>query len=149
MAPGTERNRDDYVCSHERHPHPYRRPLIVAVHHNIAKVGIPWLDHYMGTVNGDQVHQVLLEAKHRLRGVFTGHIHQNLDVVHDGILYSAAASPWFQFSAYAGLTATARDQAGVPGFSVVTISRPLCAGIRLSYRCDTPPAFRRGLLVFA
>ena len=29
------------------------RPLVVAVHHNVPKVATPWLDEYMGVVNGE------------------------------------------------------------------------------------------------
>lgn len=98
------------------------RPLIVACHHNLVKVGIEWLDKYMGVTNGEAVHAVLLQARHRLRGVFTGHIHQNLDVLRDGILYSAPLSSWFQFSAYDGMEKTTADDVTLPGFSVVTVS---------------------------
>lgn len=99
------------------------RPLIVGIHHNVVKVGFDWLDNYMGTKNGDDVHAVLLQARHRLRGVFTGHIHQNLDVVQDGILYSSALSSWFQFIAYEGMEKTTIDDVSLPGFSVVKLAK--------------------------
>ncbi|MDX1991949.1 MAG: metallophosphoesterase [bacterium] len=98
------------------------RPLVIAVHHHVLPVGIPWLDSYMGIRNGDQFHEAILPAKHRLRGVFFGHVHQNLDVVRDGILYSSTLSSWVQFQSYPGMSATTPDHGAEPGYSIVTIS---------------------------
>lgn len=99
------------------------RPLVVAVHHNILPVDIPWLDTYMRTRNGEQFHDILLRAKHRIRGVFHGHVHQNLDTLRDGILYSSTLSSWTQFHAWPGQTHTSVDYGAEPGFSIVSISR--------------------------
>lgn len=101
------------------------RPLIVATHHNVLPSGVPWLDGYMRTANGEALHQVLAQARHRLRGVFHGHIHQPIDQFRDGVLYSAAASPWCQFMGYPMPTNTevTEDRVALPGFSVVTITR--------------------------
>ena len=98
------------------------RPLIIAVHHNLLPVGIPWLDTYMRTANGEQVHAAILPARDRLRGVFFGHLHQNVDVMQDGILYSSVASSWFQLEAYPGLIETTPDRGAELGYSVVTIT---------------------------
>ena len=99
------------------------RPLIVAVHHNLLPVGIPWLDDYMRTINGEAVHQALLPARHRLRGVFFGHVHQNLDMYRDGILYASTLSSWTQFQAWPEQIETIQDTNADPGFSVVTLTR--------------------------
>ncbi len=98
------------------------RPLIIAVHHNVLDVGVPWLDNYMGIRNGERFHQAILPAKDRLRGVFFGHVHQNLDILRDGILYSSCLSSWTQFQAFPGMTHTTSDTGAEPGFSVVTIT---------------------------
>lgn len=100
------------------------RPLLIAVHHNIVPCGVPWLDDFMRTNNGEAFHEIVVKAKHRLRGVFHGHIHQPIDIVRDGVLYSAAASPWCQFGAFPmpdNIAVTA-DPIAQPGFSVVTIT---------------------------
>ncbi|NWF70355.1 MAG: metallophosphoesterase [Chloroflexi bacterium] len=99
------------------------RPLVVALHHNPLKVGIPWFDEYMGLQNGDALHSVLLKARPRLRGVFFGHIHQNIDIYRDGILYSSALSSWYQLHCWPGQTSTVVDSGAEPGFSVVTVTR--------------------------
>jgi len=99
------------------------RPLIVAVHHPILPVGIPWLDDFMRTTNGEAVHHALTPARHRLRGVFFGHVHQNLDMYRDGILYASTLSSWGQFHAWPGQVETSADLGADLGFSVVTLTR--------------------------
>lgn len=108
----------DALCSA-----PDERPLVVAVHHNLKPGGFPWLDDYMGIVNGDDLHTILLKARGRLRGVFHGHIHQNTDLYRDGILYSSTLSSWTQFLAWPGMDATNADVGAEPGFSVVTVTQ--------------------------
>ena len=98
------------------------RPLIVAVHHNPLPVDVPWLDDYMALRNGDLLHEALLPARHRMRGVFFGHVHQNVDIYRDGILYCSTLSSWTQFQAYPGMTITTSDRGAEPGFSVVMVS---------------------------
>lgn len=100
------------------------RPLMIAVHHNIVPVGVPWLDQMMGTRNGQEVHEIVRQARDRLRGVFHGHIHQNLDVLRDGVLYSAANSSWTSFMTLPLPTHTdiIDDPNQPPGFSVVNIT---------------------------
>jgi Icc protein len=100
------------------------RPLVIAVHHNVVRAGVPWLDDYMRIQNGDELHAIIRQARDRLRGVFHGHIHQNLDVLQDGVLYSAAASSWCGFMAYPipENDQVTPDFAMNPGFSVVTIT---------------------------
>lgn len=99
------------------------RPLVIATHHNVLPVGIPWLDDYMGVKNWADFHEALLPAKHRIRGIFSGHVHQHIDIVRDGILYASTASSWAQFSSYPTLDKTTSDIGAEPGFSLVTISR--------------------------
>jgi Icc protein len=98
------------------------RPLIVALHHNPLKVGIPWFDDYMALQNGEALHAILLKAGARLRGVFFGHIHQNVDIYRDGILYISALSSWYQLHSYPGQEKTKVDVAAEPGFNVVTVT---------------------------
>lgn len=98
------------------------RPLVVAVHHNVLPVGSPWLDEYMRITNGEDLHGVLLKARDRLRGVFFGHVHQNIQMLKDGILYTSALSSWCQFHSWPGLEDTIDDDSE-PGFNVVTLTR--------------------------
>lgn len=109
----------DDICSSND-----ERPLVVAVHHNILRVGVPWLDDWMRTENGDAFHAIVRQARDRLRGVFFGHIHQNIEALQDGVLYAAAASPWCQFMSYPipENTMVINELDARPGFSVVTIT---------------------------
>lgn len=99
-----------------------KRPLVVAVHHNVLANGVPWWDDFMRMTNGQDFHQALLPARHRLRGVFHGHVHQPVDTYRDGILYSGVSSSWYQLHAFPGQTDTRGDADGEPGFSVVTVT---------------------------
>ena len=101
---------------------PDERPLVVAVHHNALPVGVPWLDEFMRMTNGEELHQALLPARDRLRGVFFGHIHQNQQVLRDGILYSSVLSSWYQIHSWPGQTETTYEPDAEPGFNVVTIT---------------------------
>jgi Icc protein len=99
------------------------RPLIVAVHHNALPMGTPWWDDFMRMVNGEAFHQALLPARERIRGVFFGHVHQSTETLRDGILHVSAPSSWTQILNNPTQVKTEYDPFGVPGFSVVTITR--------------------------
>jgi 3',5'-cyclic-AMP phosphodiesterase len=97
------------------------RPLIIAMHHNPIMGGVPWLDDVAGIKNSDALHAAILPAKDRLRGVFFGHIHQNIDIYRDGILYCSTLSSWTQFQGWPGQAELLYAPDEGPGFSVVTI----------------------------
>lgn len=99
-----------------------QRPLVVAVHHNVLPVDVPWLDEYMPMTNAEDFHAALLPARDRLRGVFHGHIHQNTETLRDGILYSSVLSSWCQFHAWPGMTHTTADTGAEPGYNIVTLT---------------------------
>jgi 3',5'-cyclic-AMP phosphodiesterase len=99
------------------------RPLVIATHHNVLPVGSPWYDEFMRMTNGEDFHRALLPARGRIRGVFFGHVHQDIETVRDGILYSAVSSSWCQFHAWPGQPLTVHDRGAQPGFNVVTISK--------------------------
>ena len=99
------------------------RPLVIATHHNVLPIGSPWYDEFMRMTNGEDFHRALLPARHRIRGVFFGHVHQDIDTYRDGILYAGVPSSWCQFHAWPGQPLTVHDREAQPGFSVVTISK--------------------------
>lgn len=107
----------DRLCSADDN-----RSLIVGIHHHVLPLQTPWLDEIV-LKNGDQVHEVLLKAKHRLRGVFYGHIHENTVTVRDGISYYSGVSTWFQTRTwYAQDKADNDPLLREPGFNVVTLT---------------------------
>ena len=99
------------------------RPLIVALHHPPLKMGAPFWDEHMCMVNGEDFHRALLPARERLRGVFSGHVHQNTDIVRDGITYFTAKSSWNQLYNFPDQAEPEYDRYANPGFSVVTVTR--------------------------
>jgi hypothetical protein len=76
----------------------------------------------MRITNGEALHQVLLQGKERLRGVFFGHVHQSISMYRDGILYTSALSSWSQYHAWPGQVETVRDEGAEPGFNVVSLT---------------------------
>lgn len=98
-----------------------RRPLIIATHHNPQVGGMPWLDNVTSIQNTEAFHAAILPAKDRLRGVFFGHLHQNLDIYREGVLYCSTLSSWGQLHAWPGQTQIIPDPEDGPGFSVVSI----------------------------
>ncbi|MEL6150562.1 MAG: metallophosphoesterase [Chloroflexota bacterium] len=97
------------------------RPLIVAVHHHPLPTAAPWLD-TIGMRNGDDLHATLLHARHRLRGVFYGHIHETATTVRDGISYYSVQSGWYQTQTHYNQQepSTPAQQRG--GFNLVTLT---------------------------
>lgn len=93
-------------------------PLLVATHHNVLPIGAAWWDSYMRMQNGDDLHAALLPARGRLLGVLHGHVHQQVQIVRDGIPYLSAASSWFQLLCAPDQVETAHDDGAKPGFNV-------------------------------
>jgi Icc protein len=77
------------------------RPMVVATHHNVIPIGVPWLDDWMRTENGEELHAILRQARDRLCGVFFGHIHHHYHILRDGVSYISGASSWVNFTSYA------------------------------------------------
>jgi len=97
------------------------RPLVVGVHHHPIPLGAPWID-TMVLTNGMRLHESLLKARQRLRGVFYGHIHESVVTMRDGIAYFSAQSAWFQTRTWVGAEAPVRDTLQNPGFNLVTLT---------------------------
>lgn len=112
-------------------------PLVVAIHHHVVAFGSRFLD-FFGTSNGDAIHQVLRKAGSRLRGVFSGHIHQAIDIYRDGILYSFAPNNNVSSNLWPGATPDGSTRpAGLPGFSMVTVTTTHTFVRRYSYPLPT------------
>ncbi len=94
-------------------------PLTLFMHFPINKLNSIWMDAYMLAINGDELHEALLPAKDRLRGVFYGHVHQNMQTWRDGILYVSVASTFSQFTAWPQDKAFRKDEHYLPGFNFV------------------------------
>lgn len=97
-----------------------KRPLVVATHHNPSLVGYPWLRD-VSIQNSDAFHAAILPARDRLRGVFFGHVHQNLDIYRDSVFYCSAPSAWFQLQGNPSVDNMKPDVGHQPGFNIVSI----------------------------
>ena len=69
--------------------------VLVALHHHPVPVGSLWLDE-IGLLNQRQFWSVI-EEHSRVRAVICGHIHQELDVVYNGVRVLGSPSTCFQF----------------------------------------------------
>lgn len=94
-------------------------PLTVFLHFPALPMNAIWMDAYMLVINGAQLHEALLPARERLRGVFYGHIHQSMQTVRDGIVYTAVPSLFSQFAAWPNDTVVREDPDYLPGFNFV------------------------------
>jgi 3',5'-cyclic-AMP phosphodiesterase len=114
------------------------RPLVVAVHHNVIPVSVPWLDEWMRIENGEALHAILRQARDRLCGVFTGHIHHNYQILRDGVNYISGASSWGQLISYptAENTMFVRDLEAEPSFNIVTITDTTSSVRRHGFRLN-------------
>ncbi len=96
-------------------------PLVVFTHYPVNFLNSIWMDAYMLIINGDKLHEALLPARERLRGVFYGHVHQNMQTFRDGIMYVAVSSTFSQFTAWPTDVKTGFDSEHPPGFNVVQV----------------------------
>ena len=95
------------------------QPLTVFIHYPTLPMNSPWMDQNMLILNGDELHNALKPAAHRLRGVFYGHIHQHMQTVVDGITYVSVASAFSQFGAWPDDLITHFDNEHDPGYGFV------------------------------
>jgi 3',5'-cyclic AMP phosphodiesterase CpdA len=97
-------------------------PLVLFIHHPLLSMDSPWMDANMLVVNGQTVHEALLPARGRLRGVFFGHIHQSTQTLRDGILYVAAASTYSQLTSWPADEIVQHAYDEPPGFNLVRLT---------------------------
>ncbi|MEL6526845.1 MAG: metallophosphoesterase [Chloroflexota bacterium] len=114
------------------------RPLVIATHHSVLPVYVPWLDIWMHTENGEVLHAVIKQASHRLCGVFHGHIHQNIQVMRDNVTYISVGSTWCQFKSYPDPSNEhiVNDMHTLPSFNMVTITDTTTSVIRHSFTVE-------------
>jgi Icc protein len=112
---------DDQLALVRREAQPDGPPLTVFLHFPVWPLNSPWMDANMLLLNAAALHEALLPARHRLRGVFHGHTHQSMQIVRDGIVYTSVASTFAQLSAWPSDQDAGLDHDYPPGFNVVTL----------------------------
>jgi 3',5'-cyclic AMP phosphodiesterase CpdA len=96
-------------------------PLTVFLHFPLWPLNSPWMDTNMLLLNAGALHEALLPARNRLRGVFHGHVHQSMQTIKDGILYTAVPSTYSQFAAWSVDAVARYDPVYPPGFNFVQL----------------------------
>ncbi len=112
---------DEQLAAVRAEAQPDGPPLTVFVHFPVLPLNSPWMDENMLLLNGYALHEALLPARPRLRGVFYGHVHQSMQTVRDGITYTAVPSTFTQFSAWLSDVTTGFDRDYLPGFNFVQL----------------------------
>ena len=95
-------------------------PLLLFLHFSVLPINSTWFDKNMLIVNGSKLHEELLYARDRVKGVFHGHLHFPRVTSCDGILYSSVASSFANFSAWPGEPELQGDES-LPGFNFVQL----------------------------
>ena len=95
-------------------------PLTVFLHHAPVDLDSAWFSEQVGMLDGDELHQALLPARDKLRGVFFGHVHRDTQTFRDGILYASVASTFCQLNLWPTDTEVSFDTAQPPAFNFVT-----------------------------
>ncbi len=96
-------------------------PLTIFMHYPVMPMNSPWMDANMLVLNGRELHEALLPARERLRGVFYGHVHQSMQTTRDGITYTAVPSAFSQFTAWPTDVTTGFDTYYPPGYNFVQL----------------------------
>lgn len=94
-------------------------PLVIFMHYPVLQMDSPWMDANMLVTNGAEFHQVLLQARDRLRAVFHGHVHMSMQTLKDGIAYIGVSSSLNQFSAWPTDQVIGHKPLALPGFNLV------------------------------
>lgn len=101
-------------------------PLTVFIHFPPVTLDSPWLDRDMLLINGDQLHEIFVQVRDRLLGVFFGHVHRGMQVLRDGVFYSSVGSPFCQFTAWPNDERPEMETGGVGCYNFVTLTPGGC-----------------------
>lgn len=94
-------------------------PLTLFMHFPVLPLNSIWMDAHMLTIDGYKLHQALLPARERIRGVFHGHVHRSMQTLRDGLLYVSGASAFAQFLAWPDDIEVQFDADAPPGYGFV------------------------------
>ena len=98
-----------------------KKPFCLFTHFPVLKIDAPWMDSFLSIHNGDELHQILKVHHERCRGVFFGHLHQNLQMFKDGIVYTCVPSNTFQFGGWPTDEHISYNPDGLPAMNLVSI----------------------------
>ncbi len=93
----------------------------VFIHHSPLDMDNKWFTSNVGMLDGDELHQALVPARERLRGVFFGHIHRGTHMHKDGIAYIGVASTCCQVNLWPDEEDVSFDEEHPPCFNFVSL----------------------------
>jgi 3',5'-cyclic-AMP phosphodiesterase len=96
------------------------KPVSIFLHYPPIQMDSVILNSRMKLNNGDQFHEILVAHKNKIRAVFFGHIHQDITIVRDGILYSGQASSCWRFSGYPHESELNKADISAPSFNLIS-----------------------------
>lgn len=94
-------------------------PLVIFTHFPVLDLNSVWMDTNMLTLNGAEFHDIVKQGRERVRAVFYGHVHQNMQTFRDGVLYVSGASAFSQFAAWPDDVEVQLDAQHPPGYGFV------------------------------
>ena len=95
--------------------------LTVFIHHSPLDMDSRWYSKYVGMLNGAELHDALLPARDRLRGVFFGHVHRGTHIQKDGIAYISVGSTFCQLNYWPDEQKVNFDAEHPPCFNFVSL----------------------------
>lgn len=96
-------------------------PFVVFIHFLPFTADSIWLDETMLLLNGEKLHEKLVQTRNRVRGVFFGHVHRGMQILRDGILYSSVGSTIGQLNTFPDDARATVDFQHPPCFNLVTL----------------------------
>lgn len=96
-------------------------PFTIFIHHSPLDLDSKWYTRDVGMLNGSELHEILLPAKERLRGVFFGHVHRGTHIHKDGIAYISVGSTFCQLNYWPNEQEVNFDEEHPPCFNYVTL----------------------------
>jgi 3',5'-cyclic-AMP phosphodiesterase len=94
-------------------------PLTLFIHFPVLPLNSIWMDAHMLAIDGYKLHEALLPARERIRGIFYGHVHRSMQTLRDGLLYASGPSAFAQFLAWPDDIDVQFDPEAPPGYSFV------------------------------
>ncbi|NOZ52431.1 MAG: 3',5'-cyclic-AMP phosphodiesterase [Gammaproteobacteria bacterium] len=114
---------------HNELVHQLDRKVLIALHHHVVDVQSVWLDRLNLTNNA--AFRNIVAAHSNVKAVINGHIHQELQVQQNGILYLGTPSTCFQFKP--GLDKPGIDDGRPPGFRHILLNNDGSIVTRVHY----------------
>ncbi|MBX2823120.1 MAG: metallophosphoesterase [Gammaproteobacteria bacterium] len=102
--------------------HQSAQRCLVYLHYPALPLDCQWLDNGMLITNGSQLHQLLKRYADTVACVLFGHIHQGLQHLVDGVLYSSVGALACQFSSWPNDSEPGFDVVSPGFFNYITVS---------------------------